>query len=193
MATEPLLDSGRLNYGSYLHLDELLNAQHPASSPAHHDELLFIVQHQTTALWLKLVIHELSSAAERFASDDPATALKRIARVKHIQRLADWSKDKVFVYGGREGKSTPLFNSGDCAMHIASSGSGAGFSVGGNSSASFVGGTLDRSLSSSRRAASGMGRAIQSGSFRDQSFSKRVWMDATYCGVCHDETTRNDS
>ena len=93
MATEPLLDSGRLNYGSYLHLDELLNAQHPASSPAHHDELLFIVQHQTTELWLKLVIHELVSAAERFAADDPATALKRIARVKHIQETMthQWS------------------------------------------------------------------------------------------------------
>jgi tryptophan 2,3-dioxygenase len=93
MTTEPLLDSGQLNYGSYLHLDALLNAQHPASDPAHHDELLFIVQHQTTELWLKLVIHELSSAADRFAADDPATALKRIARVKHIQETMthQWS------------------------------------------------------------------------------------------------------
>ena len=93
MSSEPLLESGSLNYGSYLHLDELLGAQQPASSPAHHDELLFIVQHQTTELWLKLVIHELSSAAERFAADDPATALKRIARVKHIQETMthQWS------------------------------------------------------------------------------------------------------
>jgi tryptophan 2,3-dioxygenase len=93
MASEPLLESGRLNYGSYLHLDELLNAQQPASSPAHHDEMLFIVQHQTTELWLKLVIHELTSASERFAADDPATALKRIARVKHIQETMthQWS------------------------------------------------------------------------------------------------------
>jgi tryptophan 2,3-dioxygenase len=91
--SEPLLESGALNYGSYLHLDELLNAQHPASSPAHHDELLFIVQHQTTELWLKLMIHELQSAAERFAADDPATALKRLARVKHIQETMtqQWS------------------------------------------------------------------------------------------------------
>src|SRR6185312_5200079 len=44
-------------------------------------------------------------------------------RVKQIQTLADWSKDKVFVYGGREGKSTALFTAGECAMHIASSGS----------------------------------------------------------------------
>ncbi|TWT05175.1 sn-glycerol-3-phosphate ABC transporter substrate-binding protein UgpB [Reyranella sp. CPCC 100927] len=47
-------------------------------------------------------------------------------RVKHIQTLADWGKEKVFVYGGREGKSTAMFNGGECAMHIASSGSGAG-------------------------------------------------------------------
>ncbi|HKU99178.1 MAG TPA: sn-glycerol-3-phosphate ABC transporter substrate-binding protein UgpB [Vineibacter sp.] len=47
-------------------------------------------------------------------------------RVKHIQTLADWGKDKVFVYGGREAKSTPMFNAGECAMHIASSGSAAG-------------------------------------------------------------------
>ncbi|CAN5549276.1 tryptophan 2,3-dioxygenase family protein [soil metagenome] len=93
MSSEPLLESGSLNYGSYLHLDEWLGAQQPASRPAHHDELLFIVQHQTTELWLKLVIHELSSAAERFAADDPATALKRIARVKHIQETMtqQWS------------------------------------------------------------------------------------------------------
>ena len=43
-------------------------------------------------------------------------------RVKFIQMLADWSKDKTFVYGGREGKSTALFTAGDCAFHIASSG-----------------------------------------------------------------------
>jgi len=42
-------------------------------------------------------------------------------RVKHIQTLADWGKEKIFVYGGREGKSTPMFNAGECAMHIASS------------------------------------------------------------------------
>jgi len=93
MSSEPLLESGSLNYGSYLHLDELLGAQRPASSPPHHDELLFIVQHQTTELWLKLMIHELRSAAERFSADDPATALKRLARVKHIQETMthQWS------------------------------------------------------------------------------------------------------
>ncbi len=48
------------------------------------------------------------------------------ARVKFIQMLADWTKDKTFVYGGREGKSTALFTAGDCVFHIASSGSAAG-------------------------------------------------------------------
>jgi tryptophan 2,3-dioxygenase len=93
MSSEPLLESGSLNYGSYLHLDELLGAQHPASDPAHHDELLFIIQHQTTELWLKLMIHELRSASHHFAADDPATALKRLARVKHIQETMtqQWS------------------------------------------------------------------------------------------------------
>jgi tryptophan 2,3-dioxygenase len=85
--------SDRMTYGGYLDLATLLSAQRPLSDPEHHDELLFIVQHQTTELWLKLVIHELLSAAERFAADDPATALKRIARVKHIQETMthQWS------------------------------------------------------------------------------------------------------
>jgi tryptophan 2,3-dioxygenase len=48
-----------LSYGRYLHLDEILGAQHPVSVPEHHDELLFILQHQTSELWLKLILHEL--------------------------------------------------------------------------------------------------------------------------------------
>ncbi len=82
-----------MSYGSYLSLDELLSAQHPVSDPEHHDELLFIIQHQTSELWLKLVLHELRSAAALLAQDEMRIALKRIARVKHIQRtLTDqWS------------------------------------------------------------------------------------------------------
>jgi tryptophan 2,3-dioxygenase len=77
--------SGRMSYGSYLSLDQLLTAQHPVSVPEHHDELLFIIQHQTTELWLKQLLHELSSARELLASDDLREALKRVARVKKIQ------------------------------------------------------------------------------------------------------------
>jgi tryptophan 2,3-dioxygenase len=86
---------GRVNlsYGAYLHLDELLAAQHPVSRPEHHDELLFIVQHQTSELWLKLVLHELRTVQTQLAADKLRPALKGLARVKHIQRtLTDqWS------------------------------------------------------------------------------------------------------
>ena len=74
-----------LSYGAYLDLPTLLSAQHPRATPPQHDELLFIIQHQTTELWLRLVIHELTSARSLLAADDHRQALKRIARVKHIQ------------------------------------------------------------------------------------------------------------
>ena len=83
----------RLSYAQYLHLDELLGAQHLLSSPPHHDELLFIVQHQTSELWLKLVLHELVHVRECLARDDLRPALKGLARVKHVQRTLteQWS------------------------------------------------------------------------------------------------------
>jgi tryptophan 2,3-dioxygenase len=83
----------RMSYGGYLDLDTLLSAQSPVSTPAHHDELLFIIQHQTTELWLKLVLHELRAAAEHLRQDRLPPALKGIARVKHIQRTLteQWS------------------------------------------------------------------------------------------------------
>ena len=76
----------RMSYGSYLQLDKLLAAQVPVSDPVHHDEMLFIIQHQTSELWLKLMRHELLSARALIAADELQVALKRIARVKHIQR-----------------------------------------------------------------------------------------------------------
>jgi tryptophan 2,3-dioxygenase len=85
--------SKRMNYGSYLALDELLDLQRPVSEPVHHDEMLFIIQHQTSELWIKLLLHELRSARELLKADDLGTALKRIARVKHIQEVMtqQWS------------------------------------------------------------------------------------------------------
>jgi tryptophan 2,3-dioxygenase len=74
-----------MSYSDYLHLDELLSAQHLVSSPPHHDELLFIVQHQTSELWLKLMLHELRTARDDLDADDLRLALKRLARVKNIQ------------------------------------------------------------------------------------------------------------
>jgi sn-glycerol 3-phosphate transport system substrate-binding protein len=62
-----------------------------------------------------------ATKANGFDGVDIELKFNDAARVKHIQRLADWSKDKTFVYGGREGKSTALFTAGDCAFHIASS------------------------------------------------------------------------
>src|SRR4051794_11161021 len=83
----------KMSYGDYLRLDTLLSAQQPLSEPPQHDELLFIIQHQTSELWLKLLIHELRSARTLLVSDDLGPALKRLARVKHIQHtLTDqWS------------------------------------------------------------------------------------------------------
>jgi tryptophan 2,3-dioxygenase len=83
----------RMSYGSYLQLDKLLAAQVPVSTPVHHDEMLFIIQHQTSELWLKLMRHELLSARALIAADELQVALKRIARVKHIQRqlTEQWS------------------------------------------------------------------------------------------------------
>ncbi|WP_446666903.1 tryptophan 2,3-dioxygenase [Flexivirga sp. B27] len=83
----------RMSYGSYLDLDKLLDAQHPVSEPVHPDELLFIIQHQTTELWFKLVLHELTSVRTYLQQDDVSRAHKSIARVKHIFRtLAEqWS------------------------------------------------------------------------------------------------------
>jgi tryptophan 2,3-dioxygenase len=85
--------SAKMSYSSYLRLDTLLSAQQPLSDPPQHDELLFIIQHQTSELWLKLMIHELRSARSLLATDELAQALKRLARVKHIQHtLTDqWS------------------------------------------------------------------------------------------------------
>jgi len=77
---------GRLTYGEYLKLDQVLTAQQPRSEPAHHDEMLFIVQHQTSELWLKLMIHELDAALARLRRDDVDGTLKVLARVKQIQR-----------------------------------------------------------------------------------------------------------
>src|SRR5690348_4760074 len=76
----------RLTYGGYLQLDQLLSAQKPLSSPPHHDEMLFIIQHQVAELWMKLLVHELHAAIRDLQSDDVDTCLKILARVKQVQR-----------------------------------------------------------------------------------------------------------
>ncbi|HET7329177.1 tryptophan 2,3-dioxygenase [Dyella sp.] len=78
--------SGRMTYGGYLRLDQLLSAQQPVTEPPHHDEMLFIVMHQVAELWMKLAIHELKAAVAHLRIDDVNECLKILARVKHVQR-----------------------------------------------------------------------------------------------------------
>ena len=83
--------SQSMSYGDYLHLDEVLGAQHPLS-PAH-DEMLFIIQHQTSELWMKLMLHELAAATKAVAADQYADSFKMLARVSRImeQLVSAWT------------------------------------------------------------------------------------------------------
>ena len=74
--------SQSMSYGDYLHLDEILGAQKPLSPD--HNEMLFIIQHQTSELWMKLMLHELRAAIQCVASDELGTAFKMLARVSKI-------------------------------------------------------------------------------------------------------------
>src|SRR3954454_12768690 len=72
-------------YADYMHLEELLAAQRPVTDV--HDELLFIIQHQTSELWIKLLLHELELAVQLVRTDRMKESFKIFARVAHIQRL----------------------------------------------------------------------------------------------------------
>lgn len=77
----------RMDYRGYLHLEKILESQEPLSNPPHHDETLFIIQHQTSELWMKLVIHELKAAINFVQNDQLNPCFKILARVKHVQRM----------------------------------------------------------------------------------------------------------
>ncbi len=83
----------RLSYAGYLGLESLLSAQKPLSNPMVHDEMLFIIQHQTSELWMKLVVHELRAALTHLRDDDLGPCQKMLARIKHIQKqlTEQWS------------------------------------------------------------------------------------------------------
>jgi len=83
--------SNDMSYGDYLQLDAILNAQRPLSP--NHNEMLFIVQHQTSELWMKLLLHELGAAMKCVANDELASAFKMLARVSKImeQLVHAWS------------------------------------------------------------------------------------------------------
>jgi tryptophan 2,3-dioxygenase len=72
------------SYGGYLCLDQLLAAQKPRSS--HHDEMLFIIQHQTSELWMKLLVHELAAAIAHVRAGELSPCFKILARAKQVQR-----------------------------------------------------------------------------------------------------------
>ncbi|MGO4761010.1 tryptophan 2,3-dioxygenase [Cupriavidus sp. 2KB_3] len=80
-----------MSYGDYLGLDQILNAQHPRSPD--HNEMLFIVQHQTTELWMKLMLHELRAARDGVRNDELRPAFKMLARVSRImdQLVQAWN------------------------------------------------------------------------------------------------------
>lgn len=71
------------SYGEYLHLDQILSAQHPLSYQ--HDEMLFIIIHQATELWMKLCLHELTAARDHIRRDDLGPSFKMLGRVSRIQ------------------------------------------------------------------------------------------------------------
>jgi tryptophan 2,3-dioxygenase len=83
----------RMTYGGYLQLEKLLSAQTPLSNPPHHDEMLFIIQHQTSELWFKLILHELRAAIGFVRRDELEPTFKILARVKHIQAqlVSQWA------------------------------------------------------------------------------------------------------
>jgi len=77
--------SDRMSYAGYLRLPELLDQQRPLSNPEHHDEMLFILQHQVAELWIKLLIHELSAAIRFVQQDQLDPCFKILSRAKLIQ------------------------------------------------------------------------------------------------------------
>ena len=82
-----------VRYEVYLQLDKILDAQQPLSSPVHHDEMLFIVQHQVAELWIKLLLHELDAVIDCFKTDQVARSIKILGRIKQIQHqlTAQWT------------------------------------------------------------------------------------------------------
>ncbi|NND60353.1 MAG: tryptophan 2,3-dioxygenase [Gammaproteobacteria bacterium] len=80
------VETQELTYSDYLGLDKVLTAQNPLADPPHHDEMLFIIQHQVSELWFKLMLHELSAAIDFIRRDDVERCTKIIARVKLVQQ-----------------------------------------------------------------------------------------------------------
>ena len=109
--------SDRLTYGGYLHLERLLAAQQPLSgadgAPPRHDEMLFIIQHQVSELWMKLLIHELKAAIGFVRADTLEPCFKILARVKLIQKqlFEQWAVLETLTPSEYDGFRPSLGNS----------------------------------------------------------------------------------
>ena len=86
-STKPAASESELTYGSYLALDELLKLQRPRSSPEHPDELLFIIVHQASELWFRLILHELAALVSLLEANDTLGALTSVKRVNALVRI----------------------------------------------------------------------------------------------------------
>ena len=114
-----MTDPSRMTYGGYLDLDRLLAAQHPISD--HHDEMLFVIIHQTQELWLKQIIHELRLSRRLIAADRLVEVHKCLSRVSRIQTVMTLSWDILstltpsdyssfrYVLGGSSGFQSAQF------------------------------------------------------------------------------------
>jgi len=83
--------AGQMSYGDYLRLDDILGAQAPLTD--RHDEMLFVIIHQASELWMKLILHEIRGAIGQFRADDLGPAFKMLARVSRVQEqlVQSWS------------------------------------------------------------------------------------------------------
>ncbi|KRE36232.1 tryptophan 2,3-dioxygenase [Paenibacillus sp. Soil724D2] len=83
--------SKAMSYGDYLHLDKILSSQHRCSD--HHDEMLFIIIHQASELWMKLILHEVKAATQSIRNNDLEPSFKMLSRVSRIQHqlIQSWS------------------------------------------------------------------------------------------------------
>ena len=92
---------GRMSYGDYLNLDKILTAQTLRSSA--HDEMLFIIQHQTSELWMRLALHELTAARAAIAADHLRAAFKMLSRIARIfeQLNSAWDVLRTMTPSGR--------------------------------------------------------------------------------------------
>lgn len=87
------MSDGKLTYGSYLRIDELLSLQTPQSDPPHHDEFLFIVIHQVYELWFRQMLHEIAAAIRHLNADEVLKVGKNFRRIHAIQRVLEMQVD----------------------------------------------------------------------------------------------------